>query len=210
MGIEDMERTRQAKPLIVRWLRRTVLTDRRMTALNKYLIEQTNIIDNLRSNMELDKALQLCKQVSTHLSLHPQFNPVTLQINTYLHFLNVSAAVYLCIGDFDSTSRLVSAFDRVANGNIIDNLIIYSHLNIVVELHIKLSSYGIPMKIVDRILPSITEPYWRGLFLLKKGFVEIHQSPNVFTINSLCEALKEANASGDNSLIAQVYIGLAR
>jgi hypothetical protein len=26
----------------------------------------------------------------------------------------------------------------------------------------------------------------------------------------LCEALKEANASGDNSLIAQVYIGLAR
>jgi hypothetical protein len=167
-------------------------------------------IDILIDRFEIKEAFELSNQIYLNFGLWEKKSIENIRIETILFFILTKIRLFININDFDSVFKTIQLFDFFANGHVIKKDIIYYRILFEIELLTRQGDFHKALNCINKNLDQFEKHEQRARLLLKKGIIEIDQNYPIFRINSLSEALYEAEAANDLILIADIYSEISR
>lgn len=125
-----------------------------------------------------------------------------------LSYLNVRAAMFLGIFDGRGCEEMCRLFDRLAYGHIVADDTINLHFLIYADLESRKGHSGKAISLYDMVIARTKHGYYKAKALFRKGSIETGESNKglpFLRINTLSEALGEAEKCNNGYMVAEIY-----
>ena len=172
---------------------------------------KTRMIAMLETPSDMEQAYQLCEDVFVQYGLNRRlytFNERSLSV--ILNYLNVRTSIFLNRNDFKKAWEPILLFERYAsNGEYLVNIEAI-HRDLKAALLARQGNLTEARDILIDALKLVCTKDIRQRLLYTLGGIETSLTGPGYRINSLCEALGEAEEMGDEEHVALCYREMAR
>lgn len=124
------------------------------------------------------------------------------------NYLNVRAAMYLGFFDSRGCEEMCRLFDRLADGHIVVDDAINLHYLIYADLESRKGHSGKAISLYDMVIARTNHGYFKAKALFRKGSLETSEANKglpFLQINTLSEALGEAERCNNGYMVAEIY-----
>lgn len=165
----------------------------------------------LNTPFEIEQAYQLCEDVFVQYGLDRHL----LTLNDYslsviLNYLNVRTSIFLNINDFGRAWQPILMYERYAKGRMIPIDIEGIHRNHKAVLLARQGQLAEAREVLKEALELGCARDVQQRLLYTLGSIETSIAGPEYKINTLCEALGEAEEEGNEDHVAMCYRELAR
>lgn len=172
---------------------------------------KTRMIAMLETPSDMEQAYQLCEDVFVQYGLNRRlytFNERSLSV--ILNYLNVRTSIFLNRNDFKKAWEPILLFERYAsNGEYLVNIEAI-HRDLKAALLARQGNLTEARDLLIDALKLVCTKDIRQRLLYTLGGIETSLTGPGYRINSLCEALGEAEEMGDEEHVALCYREMAR
>ena len=172
---------------------------------------KTRMMAMLETPTEIDRAYQLCEDVFVQYGL----DRYLLTLNDYslsviLNYLNVRTSIFLNRNEFERTWQPILLFERYASGRSIPINMEGIHIDLKAVLMARQGRLAEACSMLREAMKLGCTSDVRQRLLYTLGGIETSLTGPDCRINSLCEALGEAEEAGDEERICLCYREMAR
>lgn len=172
---------------------------------------KTRMMAMLETPKEIEQAYQLCEEIFVQYGLDRRLYTLNdYSLSVILNYLNVRTSIFLNRNDFKRAWEPILLFEHYANGKMYLANLEAIHRDLKASL---LSRQGNLKEarnvLIDALELSCTKDI-RQRLLYTLGVIETSLTGPGYRINSLCEALGEAEDAGDEERVAKCYREMAR
>lgn len=165
----------------------------------------------LETPTEIELAYQLCEDVFVQYGL----NRYLLTLNDYslsviLNYLNVRTSIFLNRNEFERAWQPILLFERYASGRMITINLEGIHRDLKAVLMARQGRLADACDVLKEALDLGCTSDVRQRLLYTLGSIETSMTGPEYKINTLCEALGEAEQEGDEDHIAMCYREMSR
>lgn len=172
---------------------------------------KTRMMAMLETPTEIEQAYQLCEEVFVQYGL----DRYLLTLNDYslsviLNYLNVRTSIFLNKNEFERTWQPILLFERYASGRLIPINMEGIHRDLKAVLMARLGRLADACVVLREALNLGCTSDVRQRLLYTLGSIETSITGPEYKINTLCEALGEAEQEGNEDRIAMCYREMSR
>ena len=125
-----------------------------------------------------------------------------------LNYLNIRAATFLGVFNGKNCEAMCRLFDRFAGGNLVADDTIILHYLICADLESRKGHLHEAIALYDMVIARTNHGYFKAKALFRKGSIETSEANKglpFLQINTLSEALGEAERCNNGYMVAEIY-----
>ena len=172
---------------------------------------KTRMMAMLETPTEIEQAYQLCEEVFVQYGLdrHLLFlNDYSLSV--ILNYLNVRTSIFLNMNDFEKAWQPIMLYERYAYGRMIPLNVEGVHRDLKAILMARQGRMDEACGVLRDALKLGCTLDVRQRLLYTLGSIETSMTGPGYRINTLCEALGEAEREGNEEYVAMCYREMSR
>lgn len=172
---------------------------------------KTRMMAMLETPTEIEQAYRLCEEVFVQYGLNRRLYTLNdYYLSVILNYLNVRTSIYLNMNDFKRAWEPILLFEHYANGRVYLANLEAIHRNLKASLLARQGNLEEARNVLTDALELSCTKDIRQRLLYTLGGIETSLTGPDYRINSLCEALGEAEEAKDEERICLCYREIAR